>query len=230
MLSLFGFRQLRTASCRKTIVSGGIKQGWLFTVISFCFLAVAPATVWSQTGSESIVLRGSVSRTVTLSLGTSATQGRIELIAFESGKVLSLVAAGSGIERDLQVPLLIRSNTSYNLTATVQTQTAVLTQLKVLNVERGGKFVADEAATGVTIVRQFKMAPDDLSTDHNNILKIDVSTPFTILHGPRISVGGAANSLDNALKVLLLLSVHPKPDEHNWTINLKLEASGTGSP
>ena len=224
------FRQSTTTLFVEKIVSGPMSRGWLFNAIAMFFFAVAPATVCSQTATESIVLRGSVSKTITLSLGTSATQGITELIAFASAGGLRLEAAGSGFESDLQVPLLIRANTSYKLSAEVQTQTAVLTQLRVLSVERGGKLVASDAVTGVTIERQFAIAPESSSTDQNDLLNMNISLPFTILNGPRISLGGGPKSLDNALKVVLLLSVRPKTDTYNWALHLKLEANATGTP
>jgi hypothetical protein len=205
-----------------------MNRSWLSYVIWFCVVAGVPSTVCAQRGSAS--LHGSVSKTVRLSLSPNASTERAEVIAFENGGVLSVTVSSSGVERNLQVPILIRSNTSYNIIASVQSQTAVLTQLRVRSVEAGGKLVAGYAVTGVVIRRQFDMPRRDPFAAEENLTGIDASVPFTIFSGPRISLGGGLDSPDNALKVILLLSVRPNAEQRSWTINLKLQGSGTDTP
>ncbi len=206
---------------------GPMKRGWLFCIISGCVVAALPAPLCAQSRSGSTVLRGSVSRTVTLSLFPNASRTITELHAFENGAALSLVVSGSGFERNLQVPILIRSNISYNLIASIQSQTAVPTHLRVLSIEPSGKSVARDAVTGVAIRQQFDVHRGDPSAGEENLSTIDASVPFTIFRGPRISLGGGLNSPSNALKVILLLSVRPKVGKRSWTLNLKLEGSET---
>ncbi len=90
--------------------------------------------------------------------------------------------------------------------------------------------MAGEAITGVAIRRRFDMPCGDLSAGEENLSGIDASVPFTIFSGPRISLGGGLNSPDNALKVIILLSVRPKVGDVSWTIDLKLQGSGTNTP
>lgn len=212
------------------IAIGPLKRGWLSCVIWFCLVAIAPATVCAQSRSGSTNLRGGVSRTVTLSLSPSAPPVGVDLKAFENGGAVRLVLSGSEFKRDLQVPILIRSNTDYIITASVESQTAVLTQLQVLSVEATGKLVAGDAVIGVDVRRQFDKRRGGSLTGEENLSTIDALVPFTIFSGPRISVGGGSNSPHNALRLILLLSVQARAAEGSWTIDLKLQGSGTDMP
>lgn len=175
-------------------------------------------------------MRASVSRTVTLSLSPSAPPAGVDLNAFEDGGSLRLVLSGSEFKTNLQVPIVIRSNTDYKITASVQSQTAVLTQLQVLSVEATGKLVAGDAVIGVVVKRQFDKGRSGSLAGEESLSTIDASVPFTIFSGPRISVGGGLNSPNNALKSILLLSVQARTAEGSWTIDLNLQGSGIDLP
>ncbi len=209
-----------------------MRQSWLFCVIWLCVVAVVPLTVCAQSGSVSVTLRGSVSKTVALSY-ESTSDARAEINAFDSGGRLTLVVSGSGSERNLRVPILIRSNTSYKMTASVESQTAVPVQLRVLSVAASGKLVAADAISGVVIERRFDVPRDDRSAGadrsagEENLSTTDASVPFAIFSGPRISLAGNLNSPDNALKVIFLLSVRPKVDKGSWTITINLQGNST---
>ena len=195
------------------IASRPRKRSRLSCVIWLCFVLIAPATVCAQRRSGSTELRGSVSKTVTVSLSPKASDAGAELNAFESGGAVNLVLSGSEFKRTIQVPILVRSNTAYNITASVQSQTAALTNVQVLSVDATGRLVASDAVTGVTVIeRQFDQGPGG---------------SFTIFSGPRISLGGGLDSPHNALKVTLLLSVQARVAEEGWLLNLKLQGSET---
>lgn len=204
-----------------------MKSGCLIWVLWLCVVVVVPSATCAQSRSDSIVLRGSVSKTVTLLLSPDATQARVQLQAFENDGVLTLVIVGSGCEKNLQVPILIRSNVSYKVTASIQSQNAVPMQLRVLGVEPSGKLVTADAVNGVAIEPQFNMRGDDTLATGENLSTIDTSIPFTIFSGPRISIGGGLNSSDNALKAILVLSVQARTEKENWRVNLQLQGSGS---
>lgn len=205
-----------------------MKRSWLFYIICLCVISGVSPTVCAQRGSAS--LRGTVSKTVRLALDPNASHAGTELNAFENGGVLSLTVSGSGVERNLQLQILIRSNTSYNIVASVQSQTAVPVQLRVLSIQRSGKLVAGDAVSSVVIERQFDLPRGNSLAAAENLSGIDASVPFTIFSGPRISLGSGLDSPDNALKVIFLLSVQPKVATKNWTIELKLQGNGIETP
>src|SRR5690349_4986930 len=119
-------------------VFGSLIRSWIFRVIWLFLVAIAPATVCAQSRSGSMDLRASVSKTVSLSLAQDVSPTGVDLNAFRNDGALSLVSSGVGIESNLQVAILIRSNTAYNISASVRSDAAVLTQLKVLSVEATG--------------------------------------------------------------------------------------------
>ncbi len=212
------------------VAVGPRKRRWLWCVIWLCLIAIAPATVCAQRRSGSADLRGSVSKTVTVSLSSHDSPTGVDLHAVENDGALSLVLSGSEFKRDLHVTILIRSNTAYNIQTSVQSQTAVLAQLQVISVEAGGKLVAGDAVTGIAVTRQFDQRHGRTVAGEENVSPIDASAPFTIVSGPRISLGGGLETPQNALKVSLLLSVQARAAEGSWTIGLKLQGSGTDTP
>jgi hypothetical protein len=209
------------------IALGLLKRSWLSCVIWLCLIAIAPATVCAQRRSGSTDLRGSVSKTVTLSQSPNASNAGVELNTFETGGALTLGLTGSDFKRTIQVPILIRSNTAYTITATVESHTAVLTQLQVLSVEATGKLVAGDAVIGFEVRRQLDKRRGGTVAGEENVSPIDASAPFTIVSGPRISLGGGLDSPHNALKVILLLSVQAKVAEESWTLDLNLQSNET---
>ena len=215
------------ASATIGIASGPLKWSWLSCVIWLCLVVIAPATVCAQRRSGSTDLRASVGKIVALSLSPNASHKGVDLNAIDNDGALRLVLSGSEFKTTIQVPILIRSNTSYNIRASAQSQNSVLTQLRVLSVEATGKFVAGNAVTGVSVKPQFDKRPGGSLVGEENLSMIDVSVPFTIFTGPRISLGGGLASPHNALKVILLLSVQAKVGEGSWTLDLDLQGNET---
>lgn len=210
-------------------VSGSLKR-WIFRLIGLFLVAIAPATVCAQTRSGSMDLRASVSKTVTLSLAQDASPTGVEVNAFGSDGALTLVLSGVESKSNLQLAILVRSNTAYNIRASVRSDAAVLTQLGVLTVEATGKLVAANAVTGVSVRRVFDKRPGVFPADEGDLSTIDASVPFTMFSGPRISLGGGMDSSQNALEVILLLSVQREVSAGSWTIDLKLQGNGTDAP
>lgn len=209
---------------------GLLKRGWLFCVIWFCLVGIAPSPVCAQTRTGSAKLRGSISKTVTLSLSPHDSPAGVEFHALENEGALTLTLSGAEFKRNLQVAILIRSNTAYSIKASVQSEEAVLTKLQVLRVEATGKLVGGDAVTGVSVKPVFDTRLGGSLAGEEDLSAIDASVPFTIFSGPRISLGGGLDSLHNALKVILLLSVQPKVTEGSWTVNLTLQGNGVDTP
>jgi hypothetical protein len=203
-----------------------MKRNLLSVAIWFCLVVIGPETVVAQTRSGSTDVRASVSKTVKVSLSPDTSRAGVELTAFEHGGALRLVLSGSEFKRNLQVPILIRSNTSYKITASVHSKTAALTQLRVVSIEGGGKLVAGDAVAGVVVERRFDSRRGDSLEGKENLSTIDASMPFTVFSGPRISLGGGVGSPHNALKVVLMLSIRATVAQGSWTLDLELKGSG----
>lgn len=168
----------------------------LFTVV-----LLVPASVEAQTGS--VTLTGRVSETVALSVPPNSIRGDVGLDVVSSGSTVRITLSGAG-SPVIRVPLLVRSNTSFRISATVESKTAELTQLSVVNVRGTGRLVSPEA-TNLEIPKQFDLR--------------GVEEPFVVLSGPRVSLGGTLESPNNALQITLLLHIKSQPAER-WTVHL----------
>jgi hypothetical protein len=95
----------------------------------------------------------------------------------------------------VRLPLLVRSNSGFKITAALESPTAVLAQVSVGDVHPTGKLVSP------ALVKSLDIAPD------LNLNSLDGSRPIVLLSGPRVSLGGKLDSPDNALEVTLLINV-----------------------
>jgi len=114
----------------------------------------------------------------------------------------------SGDDQVVRVPLLIRSNTSFKISATFESKTAVLSELSVDNVRPTGTLVSPQIVSALHL---------------NPQLDPDTSQPLLVLSGPRISLGGTLNSPNNAMEVTLLIRLTPPAGR--WTAQLSLVAT-----
>jgi hypothetical protein len=177
---------------------------WLFTV------AVG---VEAQTAR----LKGTVSETVALSIEPNSTDGSFGVDFVSSGNTVRMALSGNG-ERTIRVPLLVRSNTGFRISGSFDSTTAQLTQLSVLDVRATGRLVSPEAVDRLEISPQFDLRGPGKSVA---LKTSDLSNPFFVLSGPRISLGGTLTSPNNALQVTLLIRV--KSDSvGDWLAHLTL--------
>jgi len=114
----------------------------------------------------------------------------------------------SGDDQVVRVPLLIRSNTGFKISATFESKTAVLSELSVDNVRPTGTLVSPQIVSALHL---------------NPQLDPDTSQPLLVLSGPRISLGGTLNSPNNAMEVTLLIRLTPPAGR--WTAQLSLVAT-----
>ena len=163
---------------------------------------LVPAGVEAQTVS----LKGTVSETVALSVLPNFTHGNIDVNIMSSGSTVRVtLSSNDGKAPVIRVPLLVRSNSSFKISAAVESTTAELSQLSVADVSATGSLVSPAA------ISELKISPQ----------------PDSFLSGPRISLGGTLDSPNNALKVTLVIRMKPQP-AHGWLVHLTLV--GTAAP
>ena len=138
-----------------------------------------PAGVKAQ---SSVIMKATVSETVTLS-GSSASI---------PSNIVSLTLSGD--DQLVRVPLLVRSNTKFKISATVESKTAVLSELSVDDVRATGTLVSPQVVNAIHV---------------NPQLDLNTSQPLLVLTGPRVSLGGTLNSPNNALQVTVLIRLRP---------------------
>jgi hypothetical protein len=151
------------------------------TLIAVLFLV--PVCAHAQTGS--VTLQGNVSETVVLSVLPNFTDENINV--FGSGGAVRVTLSSAAAE--FRVPLLVRSNSGFKISAYLESQTAVLTDLSVIDVRPTGSLVSPEVVNAL-------VRPE---------VTLNASHPSLVLTGPRVSLGGTLQSPNNALQVTLLI-------------------------
>ena len=162
---------------------------------------LVPAGVKAQ---SSVTLRATVSETVSLSVLPNAIDANV----VSSGNTVQVTWSSTN-SPVLRVPLLVRSNTGFKITAAFESKTAVLEQLSVADVRSTGTLVSPHIVNGLQVKTQ---------------LDPDTSQPLLVLSGPRVSLGGTLNSPNNALQITVLIRLSPPP-AHQWTAQLTLVAT-----
>ncbi len=163
---------------------------------------LVPASVSAQT----VALKGTVSQTVALSVLPDFTHSNIDVNVVSSGSTVQVtLSSNDGKAPVIRVPLLVRSNSSFKISAAVDSTTAELSQLSVTDVRATGSLVSPAA------ISELKISP-----------QLD-----RLLSGPRVSLGGTLDSPNNALQVTLFIRMKPQP-VRGWLVHLTLV--GTAVP
>jgi hypothetical protein len=164
---------------------------YVFAVLAVLFLV--PASVVAQSGS--VTLQGTVSEFVALSILPNSIQGELNTAVVSSGaNTVRITLSGDTESPVIRVPLLVRSNSSFRISAVFESQTTMLDQLSVIELRSTGRLVSTEAVNAVVLP-----AGD-----------LEVSRALAVLTGPRVSLGGKLDSPNNALQLTLLIRLRPE--------------------
>lgn len=172
-------------------------------------LCVAATGVKTQTGG--VTLKGTVSTTVTLSVLPNSTKSNVQTDVTSSGNTVRIMLSGNTTEAPvIRVPLLVRSNSRFKITAAVESKTAAVAQLSVTDVRATGPWVSPQAIPGLSVPRQldFRGLNESASLAPN---LLNDARPLLVVSGPRVSAGGTLASPNNALQITLLIGLkfHP---------------------
>jgi len=154
-----------------------------------------------------VTLQGKVSETVVLSVSPNSTHDNVEMDVVSSGSSLRITLSGDGKSPEIRLPLLVRSNSSFSISGVVESTTAELTDLLIADEQPTGTLVSRNAITGLN------------TSPHPS----DLSRPFLVATGPRVSLGGTLNSPNNALEITVLIRL--RPGASPWTIQLNFVAT-----
>lgn len=186
----------------------GLTCSHVFTLIAA--VLVLPTGVRGQTDGASVTLRATVSETVALSIPPNFTDQGIDANVLGSGGTVRVTLSGSDADATvIRVPLLVRSNTGFKISAVFESQTTALTELSIADARATGSLVLPN------IVNALAATP---------LIEPDASRPLRVLSGPRVSLGGTLNSPINALQVTLLIRLQPQPVP-GWSAHLTLVAT-----
>jgi len=194
-----------------------LKCRHLFTFIALVFLV--PESVEAQTARVS--MQGAVSETVALSVGPNLTHGDVAADVVSNGKTVRITLSGIDAKAPVvRVPLLVRSNSPFKISAAVESSTADLAQLSIVDVRPTGTLVSPGAISGLNVPPEF----DRRGLNEAKSNSLDDSRPLLIVSGPRVSLGGTLNSRNNALEITVLIRLQPQP-VHGWSVHLTFAAS-----
>jgi hypothetical protein len=181
-----------------------LKCSHVFTLIAVVFLL--PAVVHGQAGRASVTLTGKVSEIVALSIPPNFTGSEISASVVGNASNVRLTLSSKDADASvIRVPLFVRSNSGFKISAAFESETAVLNQLAVTDVRATGKWVSPH------VVSAFDTT-------------LDVSQSVLVLSGPRISLGGALDSPNNALQMTLLIRLQPQSGS-GWLAHLTFVAT-----
>jgi hypothetical protein len=164
-----------------------------------------PAGVKAQ---NSVIMRATVSEVVTLSVSPISAPTKLNVVNHGGNTVEVTLSGVDPASPIIRVPLLVRSNTSFKISAVFESKTAVLSQLSVEDVRATGKLVSPQ------IVSALHGKPQ---------LDPDTSQPLLVLTGPRVSLGGTLTSPNNALEITVLIRL--RPERPREPIHLTLAAT-----
>jgi len=159
----------------------------LLTLIAVGVLV--PAGVKAQ---SSVILTGHVSEVVTLSVAPNFNEAGVDVVS--NGGTVQITWA-DGRSPVIRVPLLVRSNTGFKISALFESTTAVLSELSIESVRATGRFAAPQS------INVYDIKPQ---------LDPDTSQPLFVASGPRVSLGGTLTSPNNALQITVLIRLKPE--------------------
>ena len=166
----------------------------VLTLIGVVFLI--PPSAETQTNRGSVTLTGTVSETVALSV----SPGVAALDAVSSGNTVRITLPGTSADSDIRVPLIVRSNTSFKISALFE---STIAEVKVTDVHANGTLVSPNAVKRLIVPPKFDR---------------DLSQPLLVASGPRVSLGGTLDSPNNALEITLLIRLNPQQPHASLTL------------
>lgn len=196
-----------------------LKCRHVFTLIAVVFFV--PASAAAQTGR--VAAQGTVSKTVALSVLPNLARGNVDADVLSSGNSVRITLSSANAKAPvIRVPLLVRSNSGFKISAAVESTSAELSQLAIIDVRATGALVSPEAISGFSVPPQFDLRREDKNSAASNPL--EDSQPMLVITGPRVSLGGTLNSPNNALQVTVLIRLRPQPT-HGWLAHVTFVAT-----
>lgn len=201
--------------------------------IALALTVLLAARAFGQSASASATVSGQVGEAVFVSIAPGA-QLSGETHAVTHGNLnqhsVRLSIRASGVGRRISIPLQLRSNAGYTLSASTNSDGAtpllLLRELCVESVRATGRHVASGALDAADVAT-CEGATAGARTRNAERSAPRVSSPATLLRGPLISLSGTADSPSNALEVLLRLEVGTQSDQTQGSIELILSATPT---
>jgi hypothetical protein len=194
-------------------------------LLTLCLAGVARA----QAGGP-VRMSGGVSGTVAISIprGAESSDNGVRVnISRNADQSLTVTIDGETRgSTEVRLPVQIRSNTSYRLSAAALVNGSDLKSLSVVDAHPTGNLVDALAVENLSVAAKFDAKPGvNKLTTAGSSNRPNLSSPSELLSGPRVSLGGPLQSPQNALEVTLSLTIEPHGDDQVWSIELLLSAA-----
>jgi len=200
-------------------------RGFSLLLVVLCLTFVARA----QSGG-SVRMSGGVSRTVALTIQQEAEVPESDVrvnVSRNADQSLTVTITGAtrGL-KELRIPVQIRSNSSYSLSAAAEASGANLSSLLVVGARTTGPLAAPEAAESVSVSAAFdgRNGADSVPPVGGSN-RPNLSSPSELLSGPRVSLAGTLQTPQNALEVTLSITIEPRGASPSWRFELRLWAT-----
>ncbi|HJQ31490.1 MAG TPA: hypothetical protein VJ866_04910 [Pyrinomonadaceae bacterium] len=190
-------------------------------LLTLCLAGVARA----QAGG-SVRMSGGVSEFATLSIPRNAEASdngvRVNISRNADQSLTVTINGETRWPTEVRIPVQIRSNAAYSLSAAALFAGSDLKSLSVVGVRPTGNLVDPLAVENLSVAATFGAAPGV-----NNLTHAGGPNLFSseLLSGPRVSLGGTLESPQNALEVTLSLTIEPRGAGQAWTFELLLSAA-----
>jgi len=135
-------------------------------------------------------MKATVSDTVALSVLPNSIDANV----VSSSNTVRITLSGTDAPV-IRVPLIVRSNSGFKISAIFKSKTAVLSELSVEDLRATGRLVSPQIVAAVHVEMQ---------------VDPDTSQPLLVASGPRISLGGTLHSPNNALQITVLVRLSPQ--------------------
>src|SRR5947207_7290960 len=152
-----------------------------------------------QSHSAPVTINASVSETVALSVGQAFAENNVRIESHGAGKTLGLTLSGSSTDVvAVRVPILIRSNTSYRISALMQSQAATLVNFAVIGARPTGRFAAINAVASLNVAQELdSRSPNDRI--QTPAMPLNLSSSFSMLSALRVALAGTTRAMSHAL-------------------------------
>jgi len=151
-----------------------------------------------------VVLNGGVSATVTLSVPRILPPNTIKADVVNTGSNrVDITFSSTDKSGVIRLPLLVRSNCRFKITGVFESNSAVVTQVVITNVQATGPLVSRQAVRDIKIARR----SDTPRPKDPGAVTVELSQSLPVLSGPRISLGGTLDSPGNALEIVLFINL-----------------------
>jgi hypothetical protein len=193
-----------------------------------CWLALlvvlATARVSAQQARAAVTMTGHVSSFAAVSAGQGASvvRGGAQISAAPAGAhtLIFSLSGQADDEAQVDIPVQLRSNAAFTLTAWAEKGGAAILDLSVVGVGGAGRLVHPGAAGRVEVSAAFDGRLDKRPADVRHL-----SSPATILSGPVVSMGGTLDSPANMLEVVLRVVFKAADAGRDKTAELKVSVA-----